>query len=167
MKRERRQLQLREVAEEIEADGKSPSKRISHLDILREIEQAALGSRGVVEIYRCDVLSVPVRTIQLLGRKCPARIIHTLLGYEVQGSYKRVHCPDLVTARYLKLFMEIGCRSIRLPYDPTHTGRVADELEEALERISRGISARFPSGILSSYVFRRICATLRRRLAAA
>jgi hypothetical protein len=119
----------------------------------------------LVQIYRGEVLPVKTRTIQLLGRKVPARIINTLLGFEVQASYKRVSCPDLVSARYLKLFTELGCRSIKLPYDPTVTDRLIPELELAMNRLSAGVRDLFPGDRAAQlYVLRRIYSHLRTQL---
>ena len=92
--------------------------KILHMELLKALQDPALGISGVAELYRLRVLPVKTRNLQLLGKKSPARIIETLLGYEVKAFYKRVHCPDKVTARYVKLFTELGCRTIRLPYDP-------------------------------------------------
>jgi len=123
------------------------------------------GGRDVVQIYRDEVLPIKTRTVQLLGRKGPARIINTLLGFEVQASYKRVPCPDLVTARYLRLFMELGCRSIKLPYDPTITDRLIPELELAMNRLSAEVRNQFPADrALQLYVLRKVYSHLRTRL---
>jgi hypothetical protein len=139
--------------------------KIRHKQILSVFQDASTGGRNIAEIYRLEVLPVKTRTIQLLGRKCPARIINTLLGFEVQASYKRVPCPDLVTARYLKLFMELGCRSIKLPYDPTVTDRLIPELELAMNRLSAGVRNLFPAErSLQVYVLRRIYSHLRSQL---
>jgi hypothetical protein len=140
--------------------------RIAHQDILMKLQQASgNGSRGLVEIYRMEVLPARTRTIRLLGRKVSARIIHTLLGFEVKASSKRIHCPDMVTARYLKLFTELGCRSIRLPYDPTLTARLLPELESAIERVSSGVRQLFPEKRdLQLYVIRQLYGYLRRQV---
>lgn len=140
-------------------------ERIRHKLILKAIQDASGGARSLPEIYRSEVLPAKTRTIQLLGHKAPARIINTLLGFEVQASYKRVPCPDLVTARYLRLFMELGCRSIKLPYDPTLTDRLIADLELGMNRLIAGVRELFPADRpLQIYVFRRICAHLRSQL---
>ncbi len=144
-----------------------PSRRLrfAHKKILQNIEQVSGGGRTVAEIYRSEVLPIKTRTIQLLGRKSPARIINTLLGFEVQSSYKRISCPDMVTARYLKLFTELGCRSIKLPYDLTVTDRIISELELAMNRISAEIRALFPGERAAQiYVLRKVYIHLRSRL---
>jgi hypothetical protein len=103
--------------------------------------------------------------IRLLGKKSSAKIIHTLLGYELQASYKRIHCPDLVTARYLKIFSELGCHSIHLPYDPTITAQLLSELENALENINRKVQELFPKNTaLQRYVIQKIYAIIRQEI---
>ncbi len=141
--------------------------KIPHSRILQELQEPRDGTLDFVEIYRRQVLPVKTRTIRLLGRKAPARINTTLLGYEVQASYKRIHCPDLVTARYLRLFTEIGCHAIRLPYDPTITGQLIPELENRIGSIKTGIRGLFPeSKATQTYVLRKIYGILRSRLRA-
>jgi hypothetical protein len=136
-----------------------------HKRILGVLREASGGARDVAEIYRQEVLPIKTRTIQLLGRKYPARIINTLLGFEVQASYKRVPCPDLITARYLKVFTELGCRSIKLPYDITITDRIVPELELAMNRLAAGVRGLFPEDrSLQLYVLRKTCAHLRAQL---
>jgi hypothetical protein len=87
------------------------------------------------EIYSKEVLPEPNRVIPLPGRKCEPRIIYTFLGFELQAGRKRITCPDIATARYLKVFAEIGMPSIRSPYDPTRTTRFLPDLERCLETI--------------------------------
>lgn len=135
--------------------------RIPHQKILRASKSAA----DLVEAYRARVLTQNARAIRLLGKKSPARILHTLLGYEVQASYKRIQCPDLVTARYLKLFTELGCRSIKLPYDPTLTAELIPQFEDMVDRIERQVAEYFPQDVsLQHYVLRRLFSIIRRQL---
>jgi hypothetical protein len=142
--------------------------KILHMEILKALQHPALGVSGIAELYRLRVLPVKTRNLQLLGRKSPARIIETLLGYEVKASYKRIHCPDKVTARYVRLFTELGCRTIRLPYDPTVTAELLPDLERAVARIESGVRALFPKDHgLQLYVLRRLYSYLRIQLKAA
>lgn len=146
-------------------DSEGKNRRIPHKKILLMLQASSENAEAFAEIYRREVLPVQTRTIRLLGRKGPARIIHTLLGYEVQISYKRIQCPDMVTARYLKLFSELGCHSIRLPYDPTITARLVPRFESVMERITLGVGNLFPGDAsLQRYVLRNIYAILRKVL---
>ncbi|HTY62149.1 MAG TPA: hypothetical protein VMG30_07795 [Acidobacteriota bacterium] len=138
--------------------------KISH----REILQATVRFSGFADLYREKVLTQQTRTIRLLGTKCSAKILHTLLGFEVQARYKRIQCPDMVTARYIRLFSELGCHSIKLPYDPTRTAQLIPEFEAMLERIADRIRAQFPGDRSTQrYVFQKVYAILRRQLRAA
>ena len=85
--------------------------------------------------YGEEVLSGPTRVVSLPGRKCKPRILHTFLGFELQVAQKRMTCPDMSTARYLRLFAEIGMPSVRAPYDPSLTTGVLPQLEQSLKNI--------------------------------
>jgi hypothetical protein len=135
--------------------------KIPHQDILRSFK----GFTRLVEIYRQKVLLQKTRTIRLLGKKSPAKILHTLLGYEVQASYKRIQCPDLVTARYIRLFSELGCHAIQLPYDPTLTAELIPEFESAVDDFTRQIHTLFPrNASRQHYVIRKVFSIIRQRL---
>jgi len=120
---------------------------------------------GLIELYRNEVLPQKTRTVRLLGTKSDANIIQSLLGYEVQARHKRVNCPDLVTARYLKLFSEIGCHSIRIPYDPTATARLIPLMESSYQCVKDTIDGIFPKNHkLQQYILQKICAIIRTEL---
>lgn len=91
--------------------------------------------QGLSNTYAQDVLSRKTRRVPLLGRKCSPTIIYTFLGFELKAGRKRVTCPDMSTARYLRIFAELGMSSIQTPYDPTQTSRFLPELERYLEKI--------------------------------
>lgn len=140
----------------------SPKLKIQHQEILH----ASKNYSALVDGYRDQVLTQKTRTIRLLGRKCSARIIHTLLGYEVQASYKRIQCPDLVTARYLRLFSELGFHSIKLPYDPTLTERLIPVFEATVTSLKEQIRELFPKApSIQQYVIRTIYGIIRRQIA--
>jgi hypothetical protein len=139
--------------------------RIPHKRILEALQTPETAGRSIVELYRDEVVPIKTRTIHLLGRKGTARIIHTLLGYEVQASFKRIHCPDLVTARYIKLFSEIGARTIRLPYDPTVTARLIPHFENSVEALRRGVRELFlRDPKMQTYVLQQVFRLIRSRL---
>jgi hypothetical protein len=141
------------------------SERIPHKKILLALQDSEHGLKNLAAIYREKVLPNKTRSIPLLGRKCTARITQTLLGYEVKASYKRIHCPDLVTARYLKIFAALGCRRIRLPYDPSITARLVPELELGMEALATGVRNIFPDRRrIQLYVLRNLYRILRQQL---
>jgi hypothetical protein len=141
--------------------GAPKSRKISHLQIL----QASSSGAGIADVYRQKVLTQQTRNIRLLGRKSSARILHTLLGFEVQASYKRIQCPDMVTARYIRLFSELGCHSIKLPYDPTQTAQLIPEFEDMVASIRREVHDLFPQDRKTQrYVLENIYRIIRRQL---
>jgi hypothetical protein len=139
----------------------SRNQKISY----REILTNTIGYSAFVDLYQQRVLAKNTRTLRLLGRKSPATIIHTLLGFEVQAAYKRIQCPDMVTARYLKLFSELGCHSIKLPYDPTLTAELIPIFESMVQSVVQRVSERFPRDFSTQRkVIRNIFAILRAQL---
>ena len=141
------------------------NNKIMHRKILAVSQSSAELQGGLIEIYRREVLTQKTRTVRLLGIKSDAKIIQTLLGYEVQARHKRINCPDMVTARYLKLFSALGCHSIRMPYDPTATARLIPIMERALQCIKDTIAGIFPKNHKRrQYVLKKICAIIRNEL---
>ena len=153
---------------ELHAGGRTirlAGSKIPHSKILAALDGSAEASGGLVDVYRSRVLPIKTRTIHLLGKKSSPRIADTLLGYEVLAGYKRVHCPDRVTARYLLIFTEIGCHSVRLPYDPTVTEELLPALEGSLARLKNGVAELFPGNRRAQiYVLRKVFSHLRARL---
>jgi len=146
--------------------GSQRRTRIPHQQILLAFS-APEGPGDLVRLYREKVLPLKTRTIVLLGRKSQARIIHTLLGFEVLASYKRIQCPDMDTARYVKLFTDLGCHSIKLPYDPTATAVIVPEFEAAVERMAQRVRELFPSSrVTQLYVLRQLFRLIRLQLQA-
>src|SRR5688500_20172485 len=68
------------------------------------------------------------------ARQNEAQILHTLLGIELKVGRRRFECPDLATARYMRVFARLGCRDFAIPYDITTISTLADELETAWQR---------------------------------
>ncbi|MER3428275.1 MAG: hypothetical protein C4334_09260 [Pyrinomonas sp.] len=105
--------------------------------IVAEIKNA-LGDEWLPRIYRERVRAQRTRACSLpavaRGNK-RVEIQHTLLGVELKVGRRRVHCPDLATARYLATFARLGCKSVAVPYDITRISRLADDLESAFHRL--------------------------------
>lgn len=90
----------------------------------------------VAAIYRDRVRSQRTRRFELGAVKGGAavEILHTLLGIELKIGRRRLLCPDLATARYLRVFAWLGVAEVAVPYDITQISRIADELESAWHR---------------------------------
>ena len=91
---------------------------------------------SVESIYAEKVRVLRTRSceLEIPERENDAQILHTLLGIELQVGKRRFACPDLATARYMRVFARLGCREFAIPYDITKISTIADELETAWQR---------------------------------
>src|SRR5436190_17575796 len=82
-------------------------------------------------LYKEKVRSQRTRSVHLeiATRENNAEILYTLLGIELKVGRRRVSCPDLATARYLRVFARIGCSDFAIPYDISVISGISDELE--------------------------------------
>jgi hypothetical protein len=88
-------------------------------------------------IYREKVRTKRTRSYEMdiPERENQTEILFTLLGIELKVGKSRFACPDLATARYLRVFARLGCRSVAIPYDITKISTLADELEVAWHKL--------------------------------
>lgn len=105
------------------------------MQLITEIS-TVLGEEWLPNVYRDKIRSQRTRsvTIEVPERENNATIQHTLLGIEVKVGRSRFACPDLATARYMRVFARIGCSKFAIPYDITQISTSADELETAWQR---------------------------------
>lgn len=130
---------------------------VKGVEIRKQIEQ-------IGQLYTDRVLSQHTRRVPLLGRKCQPRIMYTFLGFEVKMGRKRVTCPDMGTARYLKLFAELGMDSVQIPYDPSQTAQIVPQLEAAFDQIKASLSKQESNRVQRQAVLRRTYKKLRDEL---
>jgi hypothetical protein len=95
-----------------------------------------MGSEWLPTLYQEKVRSQRTRayTLDIAKRENDPQIQYTLMGIELKVGRKRFACPDLATARYLRVFARIGCGQFAVPYDISRLPAVADELETAWQR---------------------------------
>ncbi len=93
----------------------------------------ALQERWLPTIYVEKIRSQRTRSIELeiAERENQAEIQYTLLGIELKVGRRRFACPDLSTARYMRVFARVGCAEFAIPYDISKIPAAADELETA------------------------------------
>jgi len=105
--------------------------------------RSGLGELWIPAIYEAKVRTQRTRAISMPipGRENEAEILHTLLGIELKVGKRRIACPDLATARYLRVFARLGCGTVAIPYDITKVSPLADELEVAWQRLKLLIEA--------------------------
>lgn len=96
----------------------------------------SLGNDWLPTVYRDKIRSQRTRAIviQVPTRENECVIQHTLLGIELKVGKRRFACPDLATARYMRVFARIGCGEFAIPYDITKISGAADELETTYQK---------------------------------
>ena len=89
---------------------------MSDMDIAAEVRQT-LADEWLPKIYEQKVRSQRTRAYQLdiPERANDAEILHTLLGIELKVGKRRFACPDLATARYMRIFARAGCLEFAVP----------------------------------------------------
>jgi hypothetical protein len=104
---------------------------------LAEETRKGLAQFWLADLYEKRVRSQRTRAFSLdfPERENHPQILHTLLGIELQVGKRRVACPDLATARYLRVFARLGVREVAVPYDITKISVIADELETAWKKL--------------------------------
>ena len=105
------------------------------MDIIPEIK-TSLADEWLPAIYASKVRPRRTRSVHIdvPARENIAEIQYTLLGIELKVGKRRFACPDLATARYIRIFARIGCREFAVPYDITMISPAADELETSWQR---------------------------------
>lgn len=102
-----------------------------------DILKTEMGHEWIPAIYRDKVRTLRTRSfhLEIVEKQNKVEILHTLLGVELKIGNKRIACPDLSTARYLKVFGRLGCNNVAVPYDITRISALADELESSWQRV--------------------------------
>jgi hypothetical protein len=95
-----------------------------------------LGDDWLPAIYQTRVRSGRTRAyaLEVSPHENRTEIQYTLLGIELKVGRRRFACPDLATARYLRVFARIGVRKVAVPYDISQISAIADELETGWQR---------------------------------
>lgn len=105
------------------------------MDIISEIK-TGLQDEWLPTIYVSIVRPQRTRSVHVdvPQRENIAEIQYTLLGIELKVGKRRFACPDLATARYMRVFARIGVLDFAMPYDITKISPLADELETTWQR---------------------------------
>lgn len=97
---------------------------------------SSLGEEWLPNLYRDKIRIQRTRSvaIEVPTRENACVIQHTLLGIELKVGKRRFACPDLSTARYMRVFARVGCREFAIPYDITQIPAAADMLETSWQK---------------------------------
>jgi len=106
------------------------------VDALLDQVRADLAEDWLPELYEAKVRSQRTRAylLDISRAESSPEIQYTLLGIELRIGKRRFACPDLATARYIRVFARLGCVEFAIPYDISKISRIADELETSWQR---------------------------------
>ncbi|MCB1024836.1 MAG: hypothetical protein KDB79_10625 [Acidobacteria bacterium] len=106
------------------------------MNLVKEIEKE-LGDEWIANIYQKKIRSQRTRShfLDIQESENTAEIKYSLLGIELKVRNKRFACPELSTARYLRVFARLGIREFALPYNIARISGVADELESSWQKM--------------------------------
>ena len=110
----------------------SASAKGQNVNVVSAIREKK-GEIWLPNVYREKVRSQRTRSyaLDIPQRENNPEILYTLLGIELKVGKRRFGCPDLATARYLRVFARLGATEFAVPYDITKISPIADELETA------------------------------------
>lgn len=105
------------------------------MDAVSQIK-AEMGSDWLSALYVSRIRSQRTRAVRLEipTRENDPQINYTLLGIELKVGRRRIACPDLATARFMRVFARFGCRDFAIPYNITKISIEADALETSWHR---------------------------------
>lgn len=103
--------------------------------------RAEIGSDWIPDIYTESIRPLRTRSfeMEIAERENRPEIFETLLGIELKVGQQRFACPDINTARLLRVFAFLGCRKVAVPYDITVLRGIAERLEQAWSRTNEVI----------------------------
>ena len=110
-----------------------------------------MGDEWLPSIYRERIRTQRTRliTLEIPQNQNSAVIQYTLLGIELKVGKRRFACPDLATARYMRVFARLGAPEFALPYDITRVSAAADELETSWQRAVLSLDKELSERLLS------------------
>lgn len=99
--------------------------------------QSEMADEWIPFIYSEKIRSQRTRShfLDIQEKENAVEIHYSLLGIEIKVRNVRFACPELSTARYLRVFARLGSRDFAIPYDISRISGIADELESSWQRM--------------------------------
>ncbi|MFV0389801.1 MAG: hypothetical protein ACK5NT_13735 [Pyrinomonadaceae bacterium] len=120
-----------------------------------------LGDQWLPVLYREKIRTQRTRaySLDIPERQNNVELQYTLLGIELKIRRQRFSCPDLSTARYIRVFARLGISQFAIPYDISLIPANADMLESSwqltlltMNEIGNGLSPQRNSQLRSAIV---------------
>jgi len=89
-----------------------------------------IGDKKFNNWYKEKILSrKDLRTKSLLELESRPEIKKSLFSWQIKDGKKTIECQSENEARYLKVWLEVGAKSIKIPQDEKYLLEVTEELE--------------------------------------
>ncbi len=98
--------------------------------------QRKMADEWIPFIYREKIRTQRTRShfLDIQEKENAVEIQYSLLGIEMKVRNMSFACPELSTARYLRVFARLGIRDFAIPYDISRISGIADELESSWQK---------------------------------
>jgi len=106
------------------------------IDLLVKTVMGKLSEDTLGKFYREKILShKPLRSRSLPRVSGEVKLEQELFGWRLSSGRERIDCASEMEARYLKVWLETGLGSIKLPKDEGYLGDIVPELESLKQTI--------------------------------
>jgi type I restriction enzyme M protein len=106
-----------------------------NIDLLVKTVMDKLGEDTLGNFYREKILThKPLRTKSLPKVSGEVKLEHELFGWRLSSGREHVDCASDMEARYLKVWLEAGLDSIKMPKDEACLGEIVPKLESLKQK---------------------------------
>lgn len=106
------------------------------IDLLVKTVTDKLGEDSLGKFYREKILThKPLRTKSLPRISGEVKLEQELFGWRLSSGRERIDCTSETEARYLKVWLEAGLESVRIPKDEDYLTEIVPELENLKQKI--------------------------------
>jgi len=96
-----------------------------------------MASRLFGEFYKEEILTFgKLKEKELIGSICPGEteLVQDLFGWKVIFGKHQIDCDSELEARFVRVFTELGWRSVQVPQDENYLAKILPELEANKQR---------------------------------
>ncbi|MCK4354070.1 MAG: hypothetical protein KAW83_02340, partial [Dehalococcoidia bacterium] len=105
------------------------------IDLLVKTVMDKLGDDTLGKFYREKISThKPLRTRVLPKISGEVKLEQELFGWRLSAGRERIDCASEIEARYLKIWLEAGLESVKIPKAEGYLGEIAPELESLKRR---------------------------------
>jgi len=132
------------------------TKEGMNIDLLVKTATDKLGEDTLGASYREKILThKPLRTKGLPKVPGEVKLAQELFGWRLSSGREHIDCGSEMEARYLRIWLETGLDSIKIPKDENYLRKIVPELENLKQKID---------GVFEDYLGSILDPKLRQRL---